>query len=111
MQGGKIRVEIDEQIVYEELHTKRNSIWSLLLASGYLKVVQMEFMEDPAIILEFKVFQPRREKELSDTVQAALKQIEEKQYETTLLNRGIRRSRIRKYGFAFEGQRVLIGEA
>jgi hypothetical protein len=229
MQGGKIRVEIDEQIVYGELHTKRNSIWSLLLASGYLKVVQMEFMEetsrwyhtltltnrevrlmfgnmirgwfakqdssyndfikalllgdldamndymnhvsqsvygcfdsgkgssgsqperfyhgfvlgmlmelegryqltsnresgfgrydvmleplkpeDPAIILEFKVFQPRREKELSDTVQAALKQIEEKQYETTLLNRGIRRSRIRKYGFAFEGQRVLIGEA
>lgn len=46
MQGGKIRVEIDEQIVYGELHTKRNSIWSLLLASGYLKVVQMEFMEE-----------------------------------------------------------------
>lgn len=37
LKGGTLRVEIDEQIVYGELSSKRNSIWSLLLASGYLE--------------------------------------------------------------------------
>ena len=45
MQGETLRVEIDEQIVYGELYTKRNSVWSLLLASGYLKVLGMEFAD------------------------------------------------------------------
>ena len=46
MQGETLRVEIDEQIVYGELYTKRNSVWSLLLASGYLKVLGMEFADE-----------------------------------------------------------------
>ena len=41
---------------------------------------------------------------------AALLQIEEKQYEKELLARGIERKRIKKYGFAFLGKEVLIGE-
>ncbi len=45
MRGETFRVEIDEQIVYGELNTKRNSVWSLLLASGYLKVLQVEYIE------------------------------------------------------------------
>lgn len=65
--------------------------------------------EDDAVILEFKVFQPKKEKELSDTVEAALKQIEDKKYETILLAKGIAKDRIRKYGFAFCGNEVLIG--
>ncbi|EOS68290.1 hypothetical protein C818_03639 [Lachnospiraceae bacterium MD308] len=64
---------------------------------------------DDAIILEFKVFQPRKEKELSDTVKAALKQIEDKKYESVLIAKGIEKERIRKYGFAFCGNEVLIG--
>ena len=64
----------------------------------------------PAVIIEFKVFNERREKTLEDTVQSALKQIEEKQYEAALLSEGIAPQRIRKYGFAFEGKKVLIGE-
>ena len=36
--------------------------------------------EDDGIILEFKVFNPKRENSLEDTVQEALRQIEEKQY-------------------------------
>ena len=50
------------------------------------------------------------EKELSDTVKDALRQIETKKYETALIAKGIPRERIRKYGFAFCGKRVLIAQ-
>lgn len=66
--------------------------------------------QDDAFLLEFKVFQPRREATLADTVQAALRQIEERRYETDLEEKGISRARIRKYGFAFRGKEVLIGQ-
>lgn len=64
--------------------------------------------KDDAIILEFKVFQPKKEKDLKETAQAALAQIEEKQYAAGLGAKGISPERIRKYGFAFEGKNVLI---
>ncbi len=228
LSGKKLVVEVDEQIVYNQLFQKRNGVWSLLLASGYLKVAGTEFAErtgrtyyeleltnkevrvmfegmirdwfapqedtyndfikalllgdvdamnaymnrvtmatfsyfdtgsspsgeeperfyhgfvlglmvdlsdryvltsnresgfgrydvmlEPrkagydGIILEFKVFQPRKEKGLEDAVEAALKQIEEKRYETALAEKGIPKERLRKYGFAFRGKEVLIGE-
>ena len=61
-----------------------------------------------AIILEFKVFDSYDESTLEETVQSALKQIEEKNYDAELLARGIEKERIRHYGFAFEGKQVLI---
>lgn len=64
---------------------------------------------DKAIIIEFKVFNPRKEKTLKDTLQTALKQIDAQQYEASLLAKGIPAERIRKYGFAFQGKTVLIG--
>lgn len=65
---------------------------------------------EPAIILEFKVHDPEEEKTLSETVDAALKQIEKKNYTQILLEKGIPAECIHKYGFAFKGKEVLIGE-
>ncbi len=62
----------------------------------------------PAIILEFKVYDSNDGKDLAATVLAALKQIEERKYATSLITEGIPKERIREYGFAFEGKTVLI---
>ena len=66
-------------------------------------------LKKPAIILEFKVLDPDEENGLADTVQSALRQIEDKHYDAELIERGIARDDIKHYGFAFEGKKVLIG--
>lgn len=45
MQGGSLRMEVDEQIIYNQLSERKDAVWSLLLASGYLKVSGMEYIE------------------------------------------------------------------
>ena len=65
--------------------------------------------QDDAIIIEFKVFNPRKEQAIEETLASALTQIEEKQYEANLVAKGIPKEKIRRYGFAFEGKSVLIG--
>ena len=222
LSGEVLDMELDEQIVYNQLSTRKNAIWSLLLASGYLKVLDTTFVErtgrtyykltltnkevqimfenmvqdwfsgnddyndfikalllgdvkamntymnrvtlemfsyfdtgggqaperfyhgfvlglmveladryvvtsnresgfgrydvmleprvaeDDAVILEFKV-QDEEETELRETVSQALRQIEERNYQASLIAKGIPQERIRKYGFAFCGKKVLIG--
>ncbi|MBU5480282.1 AAA family ATPase [Blautia sp. MSJ-19] len=230
LEGRELITEIDEEIIFEQLSKKKNAIWSLLLASGYLKVSNVEVDEhtdrfvyhlsitnrevrmmfenmikdwfsnedvpyndfvrallrddvkemnhymnaismatfsffdvgsssnsqtrpdrperfyhgfvlglivelagryrissnresgygrydvmlepihnnDLAFILEFKVFE-QGEQTLEDTVSAAKKQIQDKQYVCELKANGINPERIRCYGFAFHGKKVLIG--
>jgi len=80
--------------------------------SGYGRYdVMMIPREDdlPAVILEFKLFSSKRgEKSLEDTAANALKQIEEKKYDTELMDQGISAQRILKYGLAFRGKECLI---
>ena len=63
------------------------------------------------MILEFKAQDSDQEKDLAETANSALEQIEKRRYEELLLEKGIPRERIRKYGFAFYGKRVLIARA
>ena len=201
LEGRTLHTQMDEQIVFNQLDNKESAIWSLLLASGYLRVKRYEFLTeegreeydlvltnkevrlmfepmndymnevvldtfssfdagrrgsektqperfyhgfvlgllvdlrgryqvtsnresgfgrydvmlepenetDDAIILEFKIFRPAKENTLEDTVKAAHVQIEEKKYAAILEAKGIAPERIRSYGFAFEGKKVLIG--
>lgn len=228
LQGKSFVAEIDEQIVFDQLNDNTNAVWSLLLATGYLKVVKRDVMEeddwytlkltnyevkrmfrkmvkgwfdgiakmpynnfikaflmndveamneymnkialssfssfdiakgvsnddaperfyhgfvlglmvelagrfqitsnresgfgrydvvlvpadkakDFAYIIEFKVCKPKKEKDLAETVANALLQIREKQYDTQLIADGFSPERIMKYGFAFEGKKILIG--
>ncbi|UYJ40638.1 MAG: ATP-binding protein [Lachnospiraceae bacterium] len=62
----------------------------------------------PGIVIEFKVINPRKENSLEETVKAALKQIEEKNYDAELINRGVDKENIHHYGFAFRNKEVLI---
>jgi hypothetical protein len=67
--------------------------------------------DDKAFIFEFKVKDADDdETTLEDTLKNAHAQIEKKRYAQELLASGIPAEHIRKYGFAFEGKEVLIGE-
>lgn len=82
------------------------------LLDGKLKEMNA-YMNDVALttfVMEFKVHDPEEEGSLQDTVKAALQQIQEKNYDAELQSRGFSQNRIRHYGFAFEGKKVLIGE-
>lgn len=75
----------------------------------YDVVIEPRKVDGDAFILEFKVQDTEEESTLAETVAAAHAQMEEKQYEADLLARGIKEEKIRKYGFAFQGKKVLIG--
>lgn len=75
----------------------------------YDVMIEPEDQNGDAYILEFKVKNKRKEANMEETLAAAKKQIEEKQYAAELISRGIAEERIHSYGFVFEGKQVLIG--
>lgn len=77
----------------------------------YDVMLEPKNQSDRAVLMEFKVRNPVKEKNLEETVRAALKQIEDKKYVVELRERGIPEGRIDRYGFAFEGKTVRIGAA
>lgn len=62
----------------------------------------------PAIIIEFKVFDPKKEKTLDETAERALVQIREKNYDSELTAEGVRKEDINHYGMAFKGKEALV---
>ncbi len=46
LSGGHLTAPVDEQIVYDMLNADEMAIWSLLLASGYLKVIKVKDYEE-----------------------------------------------------------------
>ena len=59
-----------------------------------------------SFIMEFKVHKPEKEKDIEETIANAKKQIEEKQYEESLKERGF--TNITKMVFAFKGKEVKM---
>lgn len=97
---------IAEQIDIYEIRSNRES------GFGRYDVMMIPRKKDdryPAVIIEFKVRSEAKETDLESAVQAAKKQIEEKNYDAELLARGFKKEKILHYGFAFEGKKVLIG--
>lgn len=75
-----------------------------------IMMIPQERERYPAIIIEFKVCSRMKKETLEEAVRSALDQITEKNYDAELLAQGISADRIRHYGFAFEGKKVLIGQ-
>ncbi len=77
---------------------------------GRYDVMMEPVHKGTAYILEFKVFNPKKEKTLEESADTGLRQIKEKKYEQELLGRGFSPEKIKSYAFAFEGKQVLIKE-
>ena len=79
--------------------------------SGYGRYDVMVIPKDiskPGIIIEFKRARKTNKKSIEELIEEARKQIEDKKYETELLNRGI--TNIKKLVIVFKGKEVYVND-
>ena len=116
--GGKLSEELEPERFYHgfvlglivDLAGKYRITSNRESGFGRYDVVMEPLKENlDAIVMEFKAQNTSKEKTLEETVEQALRQNQKKQYDTELLARGITKERIRHYGFAFRGKKVLMG--
>lgn len=74
----------------------------------YDVIMRPKNADDRPVIMEFKIFDRKREKSLEETARRALKQIFDKKYDAELLQEGFRQEQILYYGMAFRGKEVLV---
>ena len=118
LRGESISCFVDEQIVYNQLNDNNDAIWSLLLASGYLKVLDYEKMDSletrRAPLYKLTLTNYEVEQMFSNMVADWFRPAK-RDYngfvQAMLTARGIPEKNIRSYGFAFEGKQVLIADA
>ena len=111
----KIKVTCDcgfEHEINERLHIGKNSYgWMFALQCIPEKGI-FELKDWMPILKEAQIkdeYDEEDEETLKDTVKSAHDQINEMNYAAGLIARGIPEDRIRSYGFAFKGKKVLIG--
>lgn len=46
LKGNSFEAALDEQVIFNELDDNANAVWSLLLATGYLKIIKFEESEE-----------------------------------------------------------------
>lgn len=63
---------------------------------------------DRGIVIEFKTMKSKNEKNIKETCINALRQIKNCKYTNELIERGVSKSNIYIYGFAFHGKKSLI---
>lgn len=73
LQGDTITVELEEQIIFNQLDKNINAIWSLMLASGYLKIEDAD-IEEEQYTLSFTNYEVKRM--MRSTVRGWFKQSE-----------------------------------
>lgn len=60
LEGKSFHTKIDEQLIFDQLDYRESAIWSLLLASGYLRIEQFSFDENCGRE-EYELMLPNRE--------------------------------------------------
>lgn len=106
LQGACVITRIDQNVVYRALAEDPDNIFSLLLVAGYLKTPKKELQPDGSYLCEVSI--PNKEIAVvyKSEILFHLMQINEKRYDTELIEPGV--APIFKLGIAFFGKRVKV---
>lgn len=55
LEGKTIHVALDQHVLFADLHSQKDIIWSLLFMSGYLKLIREEVQDDLSVLYELAI--------------------------------------------------------